>query len=194
VLDAEKHYWVGEDEIDKLLRHGEGWLAAHPHRNAIARRYLKHRKHLVREAVQRLIAEDPIEEEEKQEEKAQEEAVIEKKISLNEQRMTRVVDVLKQHGATTVVDLGCGEGRLLRDLLKQQWLTRVVGMDVSTRALEVARDKLHVDNLSSRLASKLALFQGSLMYRDNACASTKPRRRLRSSSISIRRASPRSNG
>ena len=170
VLDAEKHYWVGDDEVDKLLRHGEGWLATHPHRNAIAHRYLKHRKHLVREAVQRLIAEDPIEEEEKQEEKTQEEAVIEKKISLNEQRMTGVLDVLRQHGATTVIDLGCGEGRLLRDLLKQQWLTRVGGMDVSTRALEIARDKLHVDNLPARLAAKLSLFQGSLMYRDKRLA------------------------
>jgi 3' terminal RNA ribose 2'-O-methyltransferase Hen1 len=166
VLDAEKHYWVGDDEVEKLLRHGEGWLAAHPHRNAIARRYLKNRPHLVREAVQRLVAEDPVEEEEKQEEKAQEEAVIEKKISLNEQRMTRVVEVLKAHGATTVVDLGCGEGRLLRDLLKERTFTRVGGMDVSTRALEVARDKLHVDRLPPRLAEKLSLFHGSLVYRD----------------------------
>ena len=166
VLDADKHYWVGDDEVDKLLRHGEGWLAAHPHRNAIARRYLKHKKHLVREAVQRLIAEDPVEEEEKQEEKAQEEAVIERKISLNEQRMTRVLEVLKAHGATSVVDLGCGEGRLLRDLLKERAFTRVGGMDVSTRALEIARDKLHLDRLSPRLAAKLSLFQGSLMYRD----------------------------
>ena len=166
VLDADKHYWVGDDEVDKLLRHGEGWLATHPHRNAIARRYLKHRKHLVREAVQRLIVEDPVEEEEKQEAKSEEEAVIEKKISLNEQRMTRVLEVLKERNATSVIDLGCGEGRLLRDLVKQPWLTRVGGMDVSTRALEVARDKLHVDRLPPRVKDKLALFQGSLMYRD----------------------------
>src|SRR6185503_13309328 len=105
------------------------------------------------EAVQRLIVEDPVEEEEKQEEKAQEEAVIERKISLNEQRMTRVLEVLKAHGATSVVDLGCGEGRLLRDLLKERAFTRVGGMDVSTRALEIARDKLHLDRLSPRLAT-----------------------------------------
>jgi len=166
VLDSDKHYWVGDDEVDKLLRHGEGWLAAHPHRNAIARRYLKHRKHLVREAVQRLIAEDPEEEEEKQETKAEEEAVIEKKISLNEQRLTRVLETLQAHGATTVVDLGCGEGRLLRALMKQQSLTRVGGMDVSARVLEVAKDKLKVDRLPPRVAEKLSLFQGSLMYRD----------------------------
>lgn len=166
VLDAEKHYWVGDDEVDKLLRHGEGWLAAHPHRNAITQRYLKHRKHLVREAVQRLILQDPEEEEETQEEKAQEEAVIEKKISLSEQRMTRVMEVLKERGVTTVIDLGCGEGRLLRSLLKDSALTRVGGMDVSTRALEVARDRLHVERLPPRLAQKLSLFQGSLVYRD----------------------------
>ena len=140
VLDAEKHSWVGDDEVEKLLRHGEGWLAAHPHRSASARRYLKHKKHLVREAVQRRIQQDVEEEEEKQDEKAAEEQVIEKKISLNDQRMTRVLDVLRQHAATSVVDLGCGEGRLLRDLLKERTLTRVAGMDVSARALEIARE------------------------------------------------------
>lgn len=166
VLDADKHYWVGDDEVDKLLRHGEGWLAAHPHRNAIARRYLKHRKALVREAVQRLMQQDVEEEDEKQEEKAQEEAVIEKKISLNEQRMTRVLEVLKERGAASVIDLGCGEGRLLRDLMKVPSFAKVAGMDVSTRALEIAKDRLHVEHLPSRLAEKLKLFQGSLMYRD----------------------------
>ena len=166
VLDAEKHYWVGDDEVDKLLRHGEGWLATHPHRNAIARRYLKHKKHLVREAVQRLIQQDVEEEEEKQEAKAEEEAAIEKKISLNEQRMTRVLEVLKERGVTTVVDLGCGEGRLLRDLLRERTFTKVAGMDVSTRALEMAKEKLNVDRLPAKVAERLALFQGSLMYRD----------------------------
>jgi hypothetical protein len=39
VLDDDKHYWVGRDEVEKLLRHGEGWLTAHPEREAIARRY-----------------------------------------------------------------------------------------------------------------------------------------------------------
>ena len=165
-LDGDKHYWVGDDEVDKLLRHGEGWLSAHPHRNAIARRYLKHRKALVRDALQRLIQHDVEEEDEKQEEKAQEEAVIETKISLNEQRMTRVLEVLKEHGAASVVDLGCGEGRLLRDLMKVPSFAKVAGMDVSTRALEIAKDRLHLDHLPQRLAEKLKLFQGSLMYRD----------------------------
>jgi len=166
VLDSDKHYWVGDEEVEKLLRHGEGWLAAHPHRNAIARRYLKNRKHLVADAVQRLVQHDVVEEDEKQEEKAQEEEKIEEKISLNEQRMLRVAEILREHEVATVVDLGCGEGRLLRSLIKERAFTRVAGMDVSPRALEIARDRLHVDRLPPRLAEKLSLFQGSLMYRD----------------------------
>jgi 3' terminal RNA ribose 2'-O-methyltransferase Hen1 len=166
VLDSDKHYWVGDEEVEKLLRHGEGWLAAHPHRRAIADRYLKHRKHLVRDAVQRLIQQDVEEEDEQQTEKAQEEEKIEKKISLNEQRMLRVAEILREHNVATIVDLGCGEGRLLRTLIKEVAFTRVSGMDVSPRALEVARERLNVDRLPPKLAAKLSLFQGSLMYRD----------------------------
>ncbi|MBV8517412.1 MAG: 3' terminal RNA ribose 2'-O-methyltransferase Hen1 [Acidobacteria bacterium] len=166
VLDAEKHYWVGDDEVDKLLRHGAGWLAAHPHRNAIARRYLKHKKALVRDAVQRLVQQDMEEEDEQQEAKAAEEETIEKKVSLNERRMTRVLEALREHGATSVIDLGCGEGRLLRSLMQERAFTKVGGMDVSTRALEIAREKLRVDTMPERQRAKLALFQGSLVYRD----------------------------
>ncbi|MEO0852868.1 MAG: 3' terminal RNA ribose 2'-O-methyltransferase Hen1, partial [Cyanobacteria bacterium J06648_11] len=38
VLDDDKHYWVGDEEIEKLLRHGEGWLKEHPARESITRR------------------------------------------------------------------------------------------------------------------------------------------------------------
>jgi 3' terminal RNA ribose 2'-O-methyltransferase Hen1 len=33
VVDDAKHYWIGDDEVAKLLRHGEGWLARHPARD-----------------------------------------------------------------------------------------------------------------------------------------------------------------
>ena len=46
VLDAEKHYWIGQDEVEKLLRKGEGWLAAHPHKEAIVKRYLPRQRQL----------------------------------------------------------------------------------------------------------------------------------------------------
>src|SRR6266436_6489701 len=113
VLDNDKHYWVGDDEVEKLLRHGEGWLASHPEREAIARRYLKHQRGLIREALARLVSEESPDPDRTQEEHAKEEAQVEEKISLNEQRLGAVVATLKNSGAKRVLDLGCGEGRLL---------------------------------------------------------------------------------
>ena len=51
VLDDGKHYWVGQAEVEKLVRHGEGWLGSHRERELIARRYLAHRKSLARAAL-----------------------------------------------------------------------------------------------------------------------------------------------
>jgi 3' terminal RNA ribose 2'-O-methyltransferase Hen1 len=58
VLDAEKHYWVGDDEVQKLLLHGEGWLAGHPERELIVSRYLKHQRSLTTAAFEQLLAEE----------------------------------------------------------------------------------------------------------------------------------------
>lgn len=60
VLDGKKHYWVAEDEIEKLLRRGEGWLATHPERELIVSRYLKRQRSLTREALERLLADEPV--------------------------------------------------------------------------------------------------------------------------------------
>lgn len=64
VLDDAKHYWVAPDEIDKLLRAGAGWLAEHPERALITRRYLAHRRALAGQALARLtelrLADEPL--------------------------------------------------------------------------------------------------------------------------------------
>jgi SAM-dependent methyltransferase len=54
VTDGAKHYWVAEDEVDKLLRVGEGWLESHPEQALISRRYLARRWSLTRDALDRL--------------------------------------------------------------------------------------------------------------------------------------------
>ncbi|HSC46123.1 MAG TPA: 3' terminal RNA ribose 2'-O-methyltransferase Hen1, partial [Candidatus Acidoferrum sp.] len=118
VLDDDKHYWVGEDEIEKLLRRGEGWLSAHPERELITKRYLKHQRWLANEALQRLIGEEEPEAEEASAKRTNEEESIEKPISLAEQRIGAVLAALRAANAKRIVDLGCGEGRLLRVLLK----------------------------------------------------------------------------
>ncbi len=170
VLDDDKHYWVGDDEVDKLLRHGEGWLATHPERESITSRYLKHRRSLVHDALERLIGEEDTDSEAVHEAHAQEEAQIEERVSLNEQRLGAVVAALKASGAKRVVDLGCGEGRLLQALLREQQFEDIAGMDVSHRALEIAHDRLNLDRLPPKMKDRLRLFQGSLMYRDKRLA------------------------
>ena len=166
VLDDDKHYWVGDDEVDKLLRHGEGWLSAHPERELIARRYLRHQHGLVRDAIARLIAaEEPVDDQGEERGNA-DEAGLEAQISLNDQRLNAVLAVLRSAGAKRVLDLGCGEGNLLRVLLEDRGFDEIVGMDVSYRALEVAQRKLKLDRLPAPVRERLRLIHGSLMYRD----------------------------
>jgi len=170
VLDDDKHYWVGDDEVEKLLRHGEGWLPTHPERETITRRYLKHQRSLVDDALAQLAEEsDPHPEATAQAHVAEEEA-IERSISLNEQRLGSVLAALKGSGAARVLDLGCGEGRLLQALLKEKQFTEIVGMDVSHRALEIARDRLRYDRLPPGQKERLRLLHGSLIYRDQRLA------------------------
>jgi 3' terminal RNA ribose 2'-O-methyltransferase Hen1 len=145
VLDDEKHYWVGDDEVEKLLRHGEGWLGAHPERELIALRYLKHRRSLVREALARLADEDAPDPDSVAEVHAQQEASLEQRISLNDERLGAVLAALRVLGARRVLDLGCGEGKLLKLLLDDRAFERIVGLDVSHRCLEIASDKLGLE-------------------------------------------------
>src|SRR5215207_2952370 len=167
VLDDEKHYWVGDDEVEKLIRHGDGWLASHPEKELITRRYLKHQRSLVRDAVARLVTEEsPDDDEDAPAVRDAEEGSLERPLSLNEQRLDTVLGALRASGATTVVDLGCGEGRLLRQLLGDRQLVRIVGMDVSYRALEIARDRLKLDRMPPMQRERIELIHGSLMYRD----------------------------
>src|SRR5215472_10147842 len=109
VLDDDKHYWVGKDEIEKLLRRGQGWLSSHPEREEITRRYLKYQRRLMNEALARL-SEDAQDPDETADAHGAEEAVLEERISLNQQRLGAVLAVLRQSGAKRVLDLGCGEG------------------------------------------------------------------------------------
>ena len=167
VFDNRKHYWVGDDEMEKLLAKGEGWLADHPEKEEIARRYLKFQPSLYRMALARLVQEEePEDGEENDQPKEKAEEILEKPISLNEQRLGAVVASLRASGAKRVLDLGCGEGKLIRELLRDKQVDEVVGLDVSIRTLEVAQRRLNVDRLPTMQANRLKLLHGSLMYRD----------------------------
>ena len=164
VLDNEKHYWVAQDEIEKLLKRGEGWLPQHPEKDLIVSRYLKRQRHLTREALSRLLADDaPGEEADGTPEESQ---TTERAPSLHIQRLQTVLSVIQATGAKRVVDLGCGEGKLLRLLLAEKQFESILGMDVSWRSLEIAKERLRLDELPERQRGRIELIQGSLTYRD----------------------------
>jgi 3' terminal RNA ribose 2'-O-methyltransferase Hen1 len=164
VLDNEKHYWVAQDEIEKLLRRGEGWLPQHPEKDLIVSRYLKRQRHLTREALSRLLADDTVDDE--TDDVPVEAEATESTASLHTQRLQTVFSVIKGTGAKRVLDLGCGEGKLLRLLMADKQFESIVGMDVSWRALETAKDRLRLDELPERQRGRIELIQGSLTYRD----------------------------
>ncbi len=161
VLDNDKHYWVGDAEVEKLLRHGEGWLNAHPERENITRRYLKHQGQLAKTALVRIERDEG---ESDDEESVPVEEVVEERVRLNDVRLGAVQAALRESGAKRVLDLGCGEGKLLRALLHDAQFTEIVGVDVSPRALEIAR--LRLDRLPLDVQARCRLLHGSLMYRD----------------------------
>ena len=169
VLDDEKHYYVGDAEVDKLLRRGEGWLRKHPYRELIIQRYLKRRPSLVDQALARLLDEESAvveAEESKTGQAALAEKDLERPMTLHTQRLNLVATRLKALEAKSILDLGCGEGKLLRRLLADRTFERIVGMDVSHRSLEIAASRLRLDRLAERQRKRIDLIQGSLLYRD----------------------------
>ncbi|WP_067836628.1 3' terminal RNA ribose 2'-O-methyltransferase Hen1 [Nocardia lijiangensis] len=261
VLDGAKHYWMAADEVDKLIRAGGGWLAEHPERGWITRRYLARRQSLVRTALARLAeidetdpdelgaVEDYVDAEnavgditsgpplgagasgagsadshadgpairthaadsvgahddgtsvptgplaglasaaEDVEGRSPGDAVslaapaadsmtpehsagpdideaAGRAPSLAVQRRAEVLAALGEVGAQRVLDLGCGEGALLRELLADRMFTEIVGVDVSMRALHIAKRKLRLDRMPERVARRLTLLQGALTYTD----------------------------
>lgn len=166
VLDDDKHYWVGDDEVEKLLRRGEGWLEGHPARDLIVRRYLIHRKGLARYALERLAPETREEAIDPAERKLGAEDVLEAPLRLNDERMTAVVEALRASGAKAIADLGCGEGKLLQRLVRERWVERLVGIDAAVRDLEWAAKRLRLHLAGGPPEGRVALLHGSVTYRD----------------------------
>ncbi len=165
VLDDAKHYWIGPDEVDKLLLRGGDWLGSHPESELITRRYLRLPGY-TREALARLA--DAGEDTDllgAQQDAA--ERATERPIRLGEQRLEAVLQAVRNVGAGRIVDLGCGEGRLLERLLAEPSVAYAMGVDASVGALERAERRLKLDQMSERRRERIRLVQGALTYTDS---------------------------
>ncbi|MEU6072390.1 3' terminal RNA ribose 2'-O-methyltransferase Hen1 [Micromonospora sp. NPDC047074] len=176
VLDDAKHYWVAPDEVDKLIRAGEGWLADHPERGVIIRRYLAHRRALAGLALARLAERQPADEptaEPTGDGTTADEAAVEggqvaaRRAPLAARRREAVLGALVEAGASRVLDLGCGGGALLAALVGDRRFTEIVGTDVSAHALTLAARRLRLDRLPERQRDRIRLWQSALTYRDD---------------------------
>ncbi|MFJ8824156.1 3' terminal RNA ribose 2'-O-methyltransferase Hen1 [Streptomyces sp. NPDC102467] len=174
VLDDAKHYWVSADEVDKLLRAGDGWLAEHPEQKLITSRYLSRRWSLTRQATERLELVRLADADDVQVENLdnavgaddEQSGSEERPVPLVVQRREAILDALHASGAARVLDLGCGQGQLVQALLKDVRFSEIVGVDVSVRALTIAARRLKLDRMGERQAARVQLFQGSLAYTD----------------------------
>ena len=169
VLDDAKHYWVSNDEVDKLIRAGEGWLVSHPEKALITERYLSHRRQLTQSALARLAEVDDTEPEDFDD--APDGAVVldtpDRPVPLAAQRRGAVLAAVRASGARRVGDLGCGDGVLVADLLAERGIEQVVATDVSARALQLAGRRLRLERMTEQQRDRLQIFQSALTYRDD---------------------------
>jgi 3' terminal RNA ribose 2'-O-methyltransferase Hen1 len=189
VLDDDKHYWVTKDEIDKLVAAAGEWLAAHPERDVIVRRYLRHQPGLAADAIARLLDEDSAAQAENagpEDARAADAGATDaagtgsgpvtggtvagEHARLRDLRLTAVLGALRASGARRVLDLGCGDGRLLAGLLQDGQFEQIVGVDASTAALERAARRLRLAEMAPRQRARIGLLQGALTYSDRRLA------------------------
>ena len=202
VLDDDKHYWVTSDEIDKLVDGAGRWLAGHPERDVIVRRYLRHQRGLAAEAIARLLDEDAADAQAEIDAQAEADAQAEvdhrahaktgtqaeadtgneagtgaagqtapaAHARLRDLRVAAVLGELTAARARRVLDLGCGDGRLLAGLLRDGQFEEIVGVDASAAALERAARRIHLAEMAPRQRQRIRLLQGALTYADRRLA------------------------
>lgn len=80
---------------------------------------------------------------------------------LHEQRLEATRDAVRQSGATTILDLGCGDGDLLTRLAAEPHVERIVGVDLCRHALARLRERL--ETLHAAPGAEIQLIHGSIM-------------------------------
>lgn len=158
-LDEARHYWVSQTDLESLLRRGGTWLNTHPQKEWITRRYLKNLRSFTNEALQRILGKRELEERAEISDQRQQ--------TLHQRRLQLAFELIKASGAQRVLDVGCGEGKLMKLLLRDGQFKYIAGTDVSFRELEKAKDNLYLQDASPALRERVSLFQSSTTYKDS---------------------------
>jgi hypothetical protein len=185
VLDDAKHYSVGSDEVDKLIRAGEGWLGAHPEKELISGRYLAHRKLLMNAALERLAEVDGAD----LLDGAVAEVGDDSPAAVEADRPVSTCDTASYGGdrRTAGNRRAAGGGPRLRRgrtgrgaaggfVVRRGRRDRCLGpngpsaIPTRLRALTSAERRLHVAEMSDRQRERLRLFQSSVTYADERLA------------------------
>ena len=143
-IDNYTHYTEEDVLVAELKAHGEGWLDQHPKHEFIRARFLRHSRRLIKA----YDGEEPMKEGESE---------LEKQINLSQMRTEWFVARVQASGAKSVVDAGCGAGRLAEALSKAGVLN-ISAFDCHAKAVRTAG--YHLEN-------KAEVFFSSLMYRDD---------------------------
>ena len=163
VLDDDKHYWVGADEVDKLLRRGGDWLAAHPDRELITRRYLRHDRRLTTRR-----ARPPAGRRRRRRPRRGRGRPRRRRRPRSRSRSASTSSgsppsstQLSGRGRATGrrPRLRRGQARPARSCATRR-SSRSLGVDVSYRALEVAARRLHLDTMAPRQRERVELVPG----------------------------------
>lgn len=149
VFDRQLHFWIGESQLEKFIRHSTGWLENHPEKSFIINEYFwpaSELKYRVLEYFNAIPSAD------------------EKAPGLNALRQEEIINSLIRHDATSILDLGCGNGSLLELLAQEKRFSKIAGMDIAARNIDEARKKLC--SPGRRLCEAEYVFVGSLTYKD----------------------------
>jgi len=80
--------------------------------------------------------------------------------ALHAERLAAVLEAVRETGARSVADLGCGAGDLLIPLAGESQLERVLGLEISETSLARARER--VAALGAEQRGRIALRRGSM--------------------------------
>jgi 3' terminal RNA ribose 2'-O-methyltransferase Hen1 len=160
VLDGHAGDHVLDGEVETLMLHVEGTVRGHPANERISQAYSARRAARTRAALERLLAADAA--------RALTNVDTSSVASaLDDARMDAIIATLRAASVHSVIDLGCGDGKLLSRLVREKALTRIVGLDVSSRMLDASAARMKLDRRVGKKSERIELFHGSLFCKDS---------------------------